>query len=237
MQQIISANDPIFNSYSSESTSTTTNLPSFHLKLLVFYYMLRVSGIDKPDYSLLELASRFKRSRSYISTCLAELEYWGFLASDPHGRGLKKRWITYVGFEMLENQPQHQIQTQIKSIPYIDLSEKELINSKILEQQQICEQLDDPTLETDTKLSIFLEKERISPKEQVMIKSQFRASPIGPVRKERVLNRVIAQSKKRLIGSSRKYFSTCLAKEEKEIKSLCHILRGKISNINLYSQL
>jgi hypothetical protein len=222
---------------SSVVSSLTTRIPKFHQKLLNLYYEDRLSGVAKSDRSLVELGKRFDRHPDYVCRCLRELEQWGKLKSDPHGSSNKNRWITWEAFSELENKRSSQTSSQILAIPYIDLSEKELINSQILKHKEICEQLEDPNLETDTKLSIFLEYEQITPIEQVKIKSQFRASPIGPVRKERVLNRIIAQSKKRLIGSKRKYFSTCLAKEEKEIKDLCHIFKGKINNINLYSQL
>lgn len=237
MQEIITSTKSVYNSSSVVSSLTTRILPRFHRKLIQVYYDDWLSGVSKSNRSLEEHGNRFNKHPDYVCRCLRELERWGWLKSDPHGSAFKNRWITMCAFIELESQRSSQTSSQILAIPYIDLSDKELINSEILKQQKICEQLDDPTLETDTKLSIFLEINKIPPMEQVRIKSQFRASPIGPVRKERVLNRVIAQSKKRLIGSSRKYLSTCLAKEEKEIKSLCHIFKGKINNINLYSQL
>lgn len=213
MEKIIAANDPLINSTSSESILTTTNLPSFHLKILVFYYVLRISGIDKPDYSRTELAQRFKRSESYLSTCLNELEAWGLMASDPHGSAKKKRWITYAGFSMLERQPQHQIQHQINAIPYIDLLRSEIREDlKILKGPQNCEQPEEPE-----------ETQEIKPAGLIMepiMTTALNRSHLSEERKKELKARVAIAMKENSIQSKRAYFLKALQNEERIFKYL-----------------
>lgn len=214
MQEIIASNDRNYNSLSSESILTTTNLPSFHLKLLIFYYVLRINGIDKADYSRPELAQRFKRSQAYISTCLNELEAWGFMASSPHGSRFKRRWITFEGFSMLEGLPQHQIQHQIKSIPYIDLLRSEIRdNLKILKVAQSCGKLkkSPPVFNFEQAVN----NQDMALHEKTIIKHALNRSQITPDAISRLINRVGWVFNNRPIQSKRAYFLKAIQNEER----------------------
>lgn len=194
-------------------------------------------GLKESDRSLEELAKRFNRRADYISHCLRELEQWGWLASRPHGSSFKNRWITMCAFIELENQNPSQNTNQILTIPYIDLSEKELINSQILEKQKICEQLDDQSMELENKLNLYLDFNNVHPQKQEKIRNHFKTSPIGRYRKEKVLNCVIAQSKKKLIGNQINYISAALFNEKQDLIKTLKVFQNKNVNVNLYSQL
>jgi hypothetical protein len=81
---------------------------------------------------------------------------------------------------------------------------------------------------------MFLEQEKVSRDDRDKIKNAFIRYQIGPVRSERVIDRVMAQNRKRPIGDKRKYFQACLHNELKELNSLAMIFKNKPIQINYY---
>lgn len=208
-------------------------------------------GILKEDYEANALqggisqrprewyTNRFKVSWRTISEDFRYLKELGFVDSLPGGRGnVEKRWITCEGFEYLVCQTSTYTSTYNLPIPYIDLSEKEKIDNKIIKEEQTCEQipdiLEDPTLDLETKLDLFLQKRCVEPRHRQQIKTTLRQTHIGRARKEEVLDRIIRRSKKHHIGNVKNYMLTCLHREQKQEKELRDFFKSKNAPINLY---
>lgn len=239
MQQILNSNTHNVNSHATNFRPQTialtpySSLPKFYRKVIYRFYELHLLGACKPNYSRHELAIFFKRNVTYLSTVLADLERMGYLESDPHGSATKRRWISLCAFSMLENQNQRQIQPQILPTPYIDLSDQEEINYKILKQEKNCGQLD-VNIPIEDILDNYLTYKKAPDSHRTKIKTMFKTSPIGLQRKESLVRRLAFKTKDRPIGCLPGYFEACLRNEEKEIVNFCHILKAKPININFY---
>lgn len=170
-------------------------------------------------------------TKKTIGNDFAYLESLGLCKSLPGGKGnSRKRWITCEGYSYLVDQASPYISPYNPSTPYIDLPEKEMINFKSLEEEQICGQSIDQELEN------FLEHERTAPSEREEINTAIRTSRIGPVRKEQVIRRVVAANKKKPILDKKSYFLACIENERRELKKLFDVFRGKPILVNLYAQ-
>lgn len=236
MEKIIAANDPIINSTSSESILTTANsfsvLPKLEYNLLnVAYEDYQAMGCQ--ERTSVELGKRFNKHPVTIRKAWQSLKERKLIDSKEQGGGRPaKMWITFEGFSWLDNQTLQQTLQQNHPILYIDLSEEELINTKILEEPQNCGQSEE--IDPQAKLEKFLQKEKVSHNDRDRIRNAFYRYKIGPVRSERVINRVIAKNKKSFIGDKRKYLEACLHNEMKELKSLASIFKNKPIEINYY---
>jgi hypothetical protein len=255
MKQIIPHRSTSINNYFSSSAISP---PKIHFIPKRCYELLRILREDYDANGLNRGVSqrgrhwyclRFKVSWKSIQNDFAYLKQLGFCVSSPGGRGnSEKRCITSAGYSYLDCQPSTYTSTYNPITPYIDLSEKEKINSKIIKDEQFCGQveeetrpieeiLDDPMIDSETKLDYYFEKERMPSDERAQIKNIIRKSRIGPVRKERIVERLIHQSKKRWIASKRNYILACIHNEEIEMKALFNAFRGKNLSVNLYAQL
>jgi hypothetical protein len=193
--------------------------------------MLRLQGIEVSNYSLEELAVRFKRSPTYLCSVLTELEDYGYMGGELKGSNEKYRWITCEAFSMLDTQNLSQIVTQSEPILYNNLSDPDHDQIQITKEAQNCRE---HTIEEE--LDRYLEAELVPPIKQKKIKKAIRATPIGPVRRESVIRRVIHASKKAFIGDKLAYFLMALKKEMRDLQELTTYLAkngGKQRNYNL----
>lgn len=230
-----------YNSLLSESSGQITNyfkLPRLHKQLLALYYDARLAGHEFADYSCLELALRFRRSRQYISTTLAELEAWGWLQSSPHGSRSKHRWITLGAFIILDNLPRHQTRHQNQDILYIDLSKREENKDYILKGELTCGKIESAPpsdcrqhpsfdLPLEQQMDKFLEKSKIGHKDRADIKKRFKQAQMGSQRKKSLMARVVYTLIKKPVLSVKSYVLGAIAKEEKREKWLERYLLSK----------
>jgi hypothetical protein len=241
MAQIITNETQVVNNYSALSGFKATplddvpsNQPHHYLSklekaLLNFHYDLRSQGFEETDYSLEEYAVRFKCHVVYISRSLSTLEEYGYMGSRHGGSTNKKRWITYEAFSMLENQRLRQKLNQNESTHYIDLSDQRSDQLKIIEEAQNCGK---PNIEE--QLTTFLEEERVSPSERMRIKKAIKTAPIGPVRRESLIRRVIQVGKKSFIGNKLAYFLEAVRNEMKNMKEVAQQIAKAGLRVNEY---
>ncbi len=233
----------LISKYKSFSTSVkklaTSQLPKIQQKLLNIYYEDFLSGVQKSNRSLNELSQRLGVHPKYISRNCADLQRAGLLACDPHGNESKRRWITMDAFISLETKRLPQSLPQIDGTPYINLSDQEKRDIKILEQPQSCGQLAvlDSVTNLETKLDMFFKLTYTPEDEAAQIKALFSKSNIGQQRKQEVVSRVVAAHRKKPVERKKSYFLACLKKEENELMSLFDIFRSNPIHVNLYAQL
>lgn len=198
------------------SSNNPFYLPRFHKSILKFYYELRLSGYEQVAYKLPELSVRLKRDPSYISKCLAELEQWGFMGGKHNGSVAKIRWITSQGFDELDRLQPRQITNQNQSIPYIDLSDQENDVLKILEEERTCGQ--NQELTPEEKVDALIQMKKVSPQDAEAIKKAIRTSPIGPQRKESVIDRMFKACLNGPIMKLKSYFLVALKRELEDLR-------------------
>lgn len=186
-----------------------------------------------------ELGLRFRVHPVTIRKAFMYLAEVGFMISKRCGKGnASKRCITYVGFLWLEGELLHQTLHHNLPIPYIDLfSEKEL--DPLFEEQQECAQLQDLIPDPPDpiqRLDKFFEEEKMAWQERDIIKTAIERSKLGFVRKESLINRIVASKNKRSIQKPRSYFMACLRNEEKDLKEAQNYFRNKPVSVNFYAE-
>jgi len=165
----------------------------------------------------------------------ANLESHGLCWSSPGGKGNpRKRCISSEGISYLVNQASGYIAAYNSPIPYIDLSDQEMINSEIIKEAQICGQNLEVIQDADEKLDLILQSE--TPKVRECVKKAIKASEIGPERTEKIINRVIAVLKKNTIHNKKSYFLACVQDEQRKIRETWKVLYDKPIIINMYAQ-
>jgi hypothetical protein len=203
------------------NTSVNLRIPrltKLHRKILYFYYKLRLEGFSESDYSLEYLAMRLGNHLTYISTGLSELEKLGLMSGQNGGNGNKMRWITCAGFHVMDSLHQNQIQNQTEPIPYIDLSDQG-IDKTLTESRAICGKLS-----IEEKLNVHLDTPDISSKDKKDIKRAIKSTPIGPVRRESLIGRVIKAFSKTFIRDKKNYILAALKNELAEVKEFYNYL-------------
>jgi hypothetical protein len=216
--------------------SSPTRLTKLEYNLLrLFYDDHMVQGFT--DRGRDELAKRFNKHKSTISKALSDLEEYEFITNKKRGKGRTSiLCITMDGFCYLENQPRHQTRHQNSSIPYIDLFKKE--EDPILKCEHICEQLPEFEPESDIikKLDNFFEQRMVSQNDRIVIKGNLHASRIGQIRTERLIERIINPKQPKHIKSPRSFFLRCIQNEQKELRELFKVFKGKNVSVNYYAQ-
>lgn len=202
-------------------------LTNFQKQILYFYYTLRLQGIESSDYGCVEMGIRFKRHPDYVSREMAPLHEVGWLGGTHGGSRKKHRWITCEGFAVLDALQSGQMSGQIETIPNIYLSDSGSDCLKITEDAQNCGQ--DRPVTPDQALDEFLNQEKVPLSHQMRIKKCLKTAPIGPVRRESIIRRVVAVGRKMFIKSKLAYFMTAISKEVKEVNDLIqHLKRTKL---------
>lgn len=237
MKTIIANVIAVCNKYFTQTPAytLTSQLTPFQHQLLKIYYDDWLLGITKSKRSVKSFALRFNKSEDHISLMLSDMEAKGVLESLPHGSGIKPRWISCAAFIELEDYNKGQISDQTESIPYIDLSEEEVINIEILNQAQSCGQNLQEIQDSDLKLDLLLVKQRVPMKDRIQIKKSLITSRIGPGRRENIINRVVAATIKKPLQNAKLYFNKCIQREKEEINQIKNILYDKPHCLNLYA--
>lgn len=186
------------------------NLPKLHQKVLYVFFEDRLAGLQYSDRSCKELAARFKVSEDHMYRVLAHLHHEGCLDGLPHGRGFKKRWITFEAFAELESKLPDQMPVQNLAIPYIDLlSDKDDLNTK---SEEACTEIDQ-TLLLD-RLNLILEQIWHHPNDRIVVKEAINRSPLSPISKLSLVRRVGRGMITNPVKYKRAYFMTSLKNEE-----------------------
>lgn len=228
---------PQENQTSNNYFSSAARLPSLQFKLLKLYYEEWAMGIYHSDRSLVELGHLFNRHPKTISAALVCLHENGLMEKFRSGSSASHRGITMWGISYLENQTRNETRSQTDPIPYIDLSKIEESDIKILEDEQICGQLDDPDpeIELEQRLEHFLESRMVSSLNKNRIKSHFKCSQIGYNRKRGLLERLTRGQNSKPISNHFLYVKSALENEERQIHHLKQYFHTKPITVNLYA--
>jgi hypothetical protein len=215
-----------------------SRLPKLQFKILnLFYDDYVIFGHAQSDRSVKNLADRFKRCEDKISHALSCLTKLGLLDRIKGGSRSWLRWITYVGISYLDIKRTDQTADQIGISPYIDLSKREDIDIKILEEQQPCGQIIiEPFEQAILQLENVFVEQQIPASHRTHIKNELRTSSIGPERAQEMIGRIVKlYAKKHPIHNLRSFIDTSIQNEEKQIADLKVILGNKPVNVNMYA--
>jgi hypothetical protein len=219
-------------------TAYPTRLTRLEYNLLrITYDDHLVQGFTKRDCN--ELGKRFNRHPKTIAKALRDLVSYGFLTSKKGGKGHANiLCITFVGFSFLEGQPLPQTLPHNSTTPNIDLSKKDETDL-ILKAEEICVQLSEPEPEPEIdifkKLDNFFVETNVPYSDREEIKTKLNRTRIGPVRTERLIERITNPKQKNAIRYPRSFFAKCIENEERELAELFKIFRGKNLQVNLYA--
>lgn len=220
---------------SNDSTNPTPlprNLTDLEERLLKFYYKEWLDVGKATDRTLKELSLILKRSPTRISDAFTHLKEAGFVNRKKLvGKGSQKRyetWITCEGFSYSENKPRSQMERQILSVPYIDLSKAESLDPFNLREEQSCEQIIfDHNENIDNKVDQVLMRQKVPYAQRDKIKHDLLSSRIGPVRIEKVITRMTNADKKKPIKHVWAYLRRCIETERRQMTDLFVLLRDK----------